>query len=186
MLCFMVSTPVDQREMRLNTVQQFIHSIGFVSSLYWSMLTPRSMLNPLSILCGAGVIQIIRDLTAKVCAYCKAGTSHLPSTHLRGLITSIGHWNEASELKPWYCMASLTLEIVRLTVAICACIGVQQPKPRSPKQQQRRGAAQQPSDTARRIEPLDARTLQSIDALISSYDEHRIEMRAPNAVETSR
>lgn len=61
--------------------------------------------------------------------------------------------------------------------------GVQQPKPQTPKQQ-RRDVRQQMPDTARRIEPLDARTLQSIDALISSYDEHQIEMRAPNALET--
>ena len=72
-----------------------------------------------------------------------------------------------------------------LNMGDLAMTGVQQPKPQTPKQQQqRRDLRHQAPDTARRIEPLDARTLQSIDTLISSYDEHQIEMRAPNALET--
>ena len=69
----------------------------------------------------------------------------------------------------------------------CCVAGVQQPKPQTPKRQARDSQHSRHADTSvYRIEPLDARTLQSIDALISSYDEHQIEMRAPSAMQHSR
>ncbi|KAK9865382.1 hypothetical protein WJX84_001458 [Apatococcus fuscideae] len=61
-------------------------------------------------------------------------------------------------------------------------IGVQQPKPQTPKLRQRE-SLQRPDVSAYRIEPLDARTLQGIDAIISTYDMQQIEMRAPSGIQ---
>ena len=60
--------------------------------------------------------------------------------------------------------------------------GVQQPKPQTPKLRQRE-SLQRPDVSAYRIEPLDARTLQGIDAIISTYDMQQIEMRAPSGIQ---